>query len=226
MPATPPASSPISSTGETDTTINISWDPGSITSHIDGYKVYWDTDSGSSTTYGFDSVNNAGQVNVVGTTATISGLTAGTDYYITVTAVSDYANPSSGVNNTYESLLYPRTTGGSAPLPPELAVSTTGGACTPTEEVDPVSFIQMTGTGLTVNKSGANYEICWHDPADVCVDGYTVLGANSPDAAVNFSSIVPDTGLVTCHTFNPAKGYFLVIGKGGGGSGPWGHYGM
>ena len=43
----PPRS--ITSTGATDTTISISWDPGTVTHHIDGYKVYWDTDSGAST---------------------------------------------------------------------------------------------------------------------------------------------------------------------------------
>lgn len=210
----PPRS--ISTSGQTDTTIDISWDPGTITHHIDGYKVYWNTASGSGSPYAFDSVNNAGQVNIVGTTATISGLTAGTDYFITVTALFDYANPSSGVTNTYESLLYPRTTGGSAPLPPELVAMTTGGSCIPTQEI----------TGVTVNKDPGGVEICWTASTDPCVTGYEIYRAASPESAGNYSSSVPDTGPVTCHTYNPPDGYFLVIGNGTGGDGPWGHYGM
>jgi hypothetical protein len=210
----PPVS--ISSTGQTDTTVSISWNPGSVTHHIDGYKVYWDTDSGTSSAYAFDSVTNAGQVNIVGTTATISGLAAGTDYFVTVTALADYANPSAGVTNTFESLLYPTTTGGSAPLPPELTSTTTGGLCTPTQEV----------TGVTADKLGVNTEFCWTASADPCVDGYEIIRAGTPESTGNYSTEEPDTGLVTCHTFAPNEGFFLILGKGTGGSGPWGHYGM
>ena len=210
----PPVS--ITATGQTDTTVSISWDPGSVTHHIDGYKVYWDTDSGDLSAYAFDSVTHAGQVSIVGTTATISGLTAGTDYFITVTALADYANPTAGVTNTFESLLYPKTTGGSAPLPPELVAMTTGGLCTPTTEV----------TGVTGDKIGSVVEFCWAASADPCVDGYTILRAGTPESAGNYSTEVADTGLVTCHTFNSPAGFFLIQGKGTGGTGPWGHYGM
>ena len=118
---------------------------------------------------------------------------------------------------TYESLLFPTMTSGAVgPLPPELATSTTGGVCTPTTEV----------TGVSVTKSGTNIEMCWAASADPCVDGYTILGANSREPAGSFSSVVPDTGLVTCHTFNPSETYFIVVGKGTGGTGPWGHFGM
>ena len=204
----PPRS--ITSTDETDTTISISWDPGTITHHIDGYKVYWDTDSGATTNYAFDSVNNAGQVDVVGTTATISGLAAGIDYFITVTAISDFTSLSSGVMTTYESLLYPRATAGaSGPLPPELMATTTSGI----PEV----------TGVTVNKTtGPDVEVCWDAAAGV--EGYTILGASDPSAAGNFTPVVADTGLVTCHQFDPAAGYFIVVGTSAGASGPWGHF--
>ena len=207
----PPRS--ITSTGETATTIDISWDPGSVTHHIDDYKIYWDTDSGNASAYAFDSVTNSGQVSIAGTTATISGLTADMDYFITVTAVADYANPSAGVTNTFESLLYPRTTGGSAPLPPELVTTT---ACTPTLEV----------TGVTMDKIGGSVEMCWTQPGDSCVDGYSILGATTSEAAGNFSTVVPDTGLVSCHTFDPAEVFFIIVGKGTGGTGPWGHFSM
>lgn len=211
----PPRS--ISSTSATDTTISISWDPGTVTHHIDGYKIYWDTDSGATTAYAFDSVTNSLQINVSGTSATISGLTAGTDYYITVTTLSDYIDIASGVMTTYESLLLPATTSGAAgPLPPELVAGTIGGVCTPATEV----------TGVTVTKSGSNIEMCWAASADTCVDGYTILGATSREPAGNFSPVVPDTGLVTCHTFDPSETYFIVVGKGTGGTGPWGHFGM
>jgi len=206
----PPRS--ISSSGETDTTISISWDPGTVTHHIDGYKIYWDTDSGATTAYAFDSVTNSLQVDISGTSATISGLTACTDYYITVTALSDYTDIASGVMTTYESLLLPTTTSGAVgPLPPELVA--TAGSRT---EV----------AGVTVTKSGSNIEMCWVASADACVDGYTILGATSREPAGNFSPVVPDTGLVTCHTFDPSETYFIVVGKGTGGTGPWGHFGM
>ncbi len=210
----PPRS--ITQDGVTDTTISISWDPGTVTHHIDGYKVYWDTDSGNATPYAFNSVDNAGQVNIVGTTATISGLTPGTDYFITVTTLSDYANPSAGVTNTYESLLPPKSTGGSGPLPPELGGTTSGGLCTPTEEI----------TGVLADKPGGLTQFCWTASTDPCVDGYEIIRAGSPESELNYSTEEPDTGLVTCHTFSPNEGYFLILGKGTGGSGPWGHYGM
>lgn len=217
----PPRS--ITSTGETAATIGIAWDPGTVTHHIDGYKVYWDTDSGASTPYAFDSVANPGQVSIVGTTATISGLTAGTDYYISVTALSDFTDVSTGVMTTYESLLFPTATASAgAPLPPELVATTTGGACTPTAEV----------TGLTLDKPGpctlnnCDVEFCWTASTDPCVDGYSVL-ASPTGNPVDFAPLVPDTGLATCTTVDTTdKRFFLVVGKGTGGAGPWGHFGM
>jgi len=206
----PPRS--ITVTGATDNTVSISWDPGTVTHHIDGYKVYWDIDSGSVSPYAFNSVDNAGQVAVVGTTATISGLTAGTDYFVTVTALADYANPTAGVTNTYESLLPPRTTRGAGPLPPEVGATT---LCGPPGEV----------TFVTADEVGNDYQFCW-TALEACTDGYEVIRADSPESAGNYSTEVLNTGDVTCHTFNPPDGYFLILGKGPAGTGPWGHYGM
>ncbi len=199
-----------------DTTVQLSWNPGLDTSRIDGYRIYWDTDSGASTGYAFDSDSNPGQATIVGTTATITGLTAGTQYYFTVNAVSDFTDPSSSVTTTYESLLFPKQIPAvPTPLPVEVAAMTTGGGCAPSQEI----------AGLTVGKSGTSQEFCWTATADVCVDGYRILGASTPESDLNFSIVEPDTGLVTCTTIDPAENYFLVIGKGGG-TGPWGHFGL
>lgn len=199
----------------TETTIDISWNPGNITSHINGYKVYWDTDTGATSDYAFNSVDNSGQITIAGTTATISGLTAGTDYYITVTSMSDYQNPDRTSPTTYESIRFPTQVSGdpSFVYPVEVMATTGGGACTPTEEV----------TGLVVDKIGTDTEICWDLSSDPCVTGYEVLGANSPEAAVNFTPI-GNVGVQTCWTGTPTESYFLVRSTGTGGSGPLGHF--
>jgi hypothetical protein len=103
----PPVS--ITAGAVTDTTLSLSWNPGNDVHRINGYKIYWDTDPGSSTNYAFNSVANAGQVSIVGTTATISGLTPGTPYYVTVTSLSNFTDPSSTVVTPYESIRYPTT---------------------------------------------------------------------------------------------------------------------
>lgn len=211
----PPRS--ITATNITDTTVEISWDPGLDTHRIDGYRVYWDTDSGGDSNYAFNSVSNPGQVTINGTTAVISGLAAGTDYFVTVTSLSDYTDPSSGLLTTYESLLYPTVVPGApAPVPAEIVASTTGGTCTPTTEVDGV-----TGSRL----AGGDVEFCWSPTVDPCLDGYQIIGADQPESDLGFSVLVPDTGLVTCQTLGPTQSYFLVLASGTGGTGPWGHYG-
>ncbi len=79
--------------GTTATSVEISWDPGLITDEIDRYKVYWDTDSGASTPYAFNSDTHPAQVSFAGTSAVISGLTPGVPYFFTVTSVRDYCEP-------------------------------------------------------------------------------------------------------------------------------------
>ena len=40
--------------GVTDTTVDLSWDPGLITTHISGYRIYWDTKSGGACSTGLE----------------------------------------------------------------------------------------------------------------------------------------------------------------------------
>ena len=126
--------------------IDVSWNPGNDTHRIDGHKIYWDTDSGASTDYAFNSVDNAGQVTFNGTMATISGLTPGTDYFVTVTSLSTYSHVSNGPTE-YESLLYPTQVSGdpSFVYPVEVQAQTTGGACTPTVEISGVNVDKAAG---------------------------------------------------------------------------------
>jgi hypothetical protein len=210
----PPLSVTIAGGTLTDNTMEVSWDPGtSMALHrIDGYNIYWDTESGGGAN-GYD--HSMTQPAASGPSVTIGDLTRDTEYYVTVTTLSDYTDPASGVQTQYESLLYPMTVGaGSGPLPVEASATTT---CTiPIDEID----------WLTVDKVGhdGTVELCWATSGDICLAGYQILGASSPESDSNFSPAVEDTGLVTCHTFNPSESYFLVLSKGSGGTGEWGHY--
>ncbi len=211
----PPLS--ITATGSTDTSVSLAWDPGRDTRRISGYKVYWGTASGGGTPYPFSSASHPAQVAFAGTAATISELSPGTTYYFTVTSLSSFTDPSAGVATTYESLLYPTQVSGdpSSVYPVEVQAATTGGTCVPAAEV----------TGLTVEHDAPGIRICWAAASDPCLIGYRVLGAASPEAAANFSALA-DTGTETCWSGDPAAGYFLVVARGTGGAGPWGHYGQ
>ncbi len=211
----PPRS--ITVTGTTDTTLSLSWDPGLDTHRISGYKIYWDTDSGGATPYAFNSQANPGQVSLAGTSATITGLTPGTSYFVTVTSLSTFTDPSTLLATTYESLLYPTQVSGdpSFVYPVEVLGVTTGGTCIPTAEVQ----------NLQVSHDGTGIRICWDPVSDPCLAGYDVLGATAPQLAANYAPIA-DAGLATCWSGNPASGYFLVVARGTGGSGPWGQFGQ
>jgi Fibronectin type III domain len=209
----PPVS--ITAGATTDTTLSLSWNPGNDVHRINGYKIYWDTDPGSSTNYAFNSVTNAGQVSIVGTTVTISGLTPGTPYYVTVTSLSNFTDPSSSVVTPYESIRYPTTVSGdpSFSYPVEVTATTTGGTCIPAQPV----------TGLTVDKAGANAHVCWTATSDACALGYDILGSNNAANDAGWS-VVGQVGLTTCWDGDPARTYLLVRARGTGGNGPWGHY--
>jgi hypothetical protein len=209
----PPVS--ISTGAVTDTSIALSWNPGNDTHRINGYRIYWDTDPGASSNYAFNSVANAGQVSIVGTTATISGLTPGTPYYFTVTTLSSFTDPSSSVTTAYESIRYPTTVSGdpSFSYPVEVTATTTGGACIPQAEI----------TGLTADKSLPNVHLCWNATADACALGYDVLASDNASNDVSWT-VVGQVGLTTCWDGDPGHAYLLVRARGTGGNGPWGHY--
>jgi len=204
----------ITAGGSTDTTLDVSWDPGNDVHRLDGYRVYWDTDSGAASSY----ANSVDVPGAASTSTTLTGLDPGTTYYITVTSLSTFANPTRPTNpTTYESLIFPTQVSGdpSAVYPVEVQATTTGGSCVPT---DPVS-------GVTVAKAApGSIQVCWLPTADPCALGYRVLGAASPASDTNFTPIA-DVGLETCWTgATGANGYFLVVLRGPGGEGPWGHF--
>lgn len=203
----PPRS--IQATASTNTTVNLSWDPGLDTHRITGYRVYWDTDSGGASSYAFNSTTNPGQVSFAGTTATVSGLTPGTVYYFTVTALSTFTDPSSSVVTTYESLLYPSQVSGDPDrtYPIEVQAATTGAGCTPTAAV----------TNLLVHKVGDHVQLTWNPVADACAAGYRVLRSSTPTPPASFTRLA-DTGLGTSWTGDAAVGYFLVVARGNNGS--------
>jgi hypothetical protein len=197
----------------TDTSVALSWNPGNQTHRIDGtngYTVYWDTVSGSATAGAY-----ANSMTVSGTSATIGGLSPGTTYYFTVTSKSTYANPSNpGVATTYESLKYPTTVSGDPNFAYPVEVQATTACAAGYVPETPV-------TGLLMGKSGGAIDICW-DPvhvADPCIEGYRILGAPTPEAPNNFSTVA-DVGLTQCWSGNPADGYFLVVTRASGGVGP------
>jgi len=211
----PPLS--ITVTGQTSTSITLSWNPGALAGQIDRYRVYWDTDSGSASPYAFDSQKNPGQVSFNGTSATISGLAQGTDYYLTVTSISDFTNPSTSVTRTYESLLYPTQVYGDPDkvYPIEVLANTTGG-CVPTTQVGGLRIARLP-SGLL--------EFCWNAATDPCLVGYRLIGASSATSAAGWSTVA-DVGPVTCWQGNPSQTFYLVLARGGAGTGPWGHYGQ
>jgi hypothetical protein len=205
----PPLSVTVDTENVGDNSIPVSWDPGLVTDRIDGYKIYWDTVTGGGVDGYDDSMTQTGAGN---TSATLTGLDRDTHYFVTVTSLSDFTDPASGITTTYESLLYPMSIAADpSPLPIEAMATTT---CTPTEEVH----------GLTVGKpGGGDIRIEWDASTDLCLTGYQILGAHTPELEENFSPVVEDTGPVTYWEFDPSESYFLVLTKGSGGTGGWGH---
>jgi len=203
---------PISVTGgtTTDDSVQLSWDPGTETDEIDGYAVHWGPVSGVSVPY----PNRTAQPATAGTTATIGSLQPGTEYFFTVTSLSDYENPATLVTKTFESMLFPMTieANGGGLVPVEVSATTT---CT--SGIPPVEI-----QALTVDKLATpQYEICWEPSTNACITGYEILGASSPEDPGNFSVLATHTGPGSCYTLDdPVEEYFLVRATGTGGSGP------
>ncbi len=210
----PPVSITVGNVGSDS--IEISWNPGNDVRRIDGYKVYWDTDSGVDSPYAFNSVDHSGQVVIDGTSATISGLASGTEYHVTVTTLSDYTDVATSVVTSYESALFPVNVSPTGdPVPAEVSATTEAGGCTPTAEV----------TGVTVDRSGGGIQICWDEITDPCADRAEVLGSATATSDGGFAALLESVPGATCETLTPIETFFLIISKGSGGSGPWGHYG-
>jgi len=211
----PPLSLSVTASGAAS--VDLSWNPGNETSYIDDYKIYWGTSSGALTPYSFNSVDNVGQVSITDTTATIFGLDADTDYFFAVTSISDYQSPSSGLVVRHESMLYPTQVSGDPDhvYPIEVMAHTSCGAV-PTVEVQ----------NLVLATSGSQVELCWDAAEDSCLEGYDVLGSDTPDSAAGYSVIGTTDGATTCWLGSPSQRYFIVTVRGAGGSGPWGHYGQ
>lgn len=211
----PPVTISANATG--DTMMTVSWDPGAITGDIDRFKVYWDTTSAAGGDYAFNSDDQPGQVTFSGNSADLTGLDPGTTYFVTVTALSSFANPSNTGNVVeYESLRFPTQISGdpSFVYPVEVQATTTGG-CALNEEVESV----------VADKVGTDVQFCWSPVSESCAEGYRVLGADTPESDANFAPVA-DTGLETCWQGNPTETFFIVVSRAGGSTGPWGHYGL
>jgi hypothetical protein len=222
----PPVS--ITAGATTGSSVSVSWNPGNDTHRIVGYKVYWDTDPGASTPYAFNSVTNAGQVAIVGTTATISGLTAGTTYYVTVTSLSDWTDPSTSVLTHYESIKYPTTVSGdpSFSYPIEVAATTTGGAVKP---VPDGSF----GTAMRasrVDTPGSSIALTWDVATCTSADYHVLYGGLSSVSAASVTGAfcnLGTTGSATWTGVPAANLWFVVVGDNDGTiEGSWGTDGV
>jgi hypothetical protein len=92
----------------TSSTVRVSWDPGRVTSSIDGFVVHWGTQPGSVTAPPFSS----GMLPIAGgTSTTLRGLQPETTYWISVTSVSAYTDPRAMVTTDYESIALPDSIG-------------------------------------------------------------------------------------------------------------------
>ena len=81
-------------------------------------------------------------------------------------------------------------------------------------------------TGVVLGRSGNNVEVQWDATEDPCADGYRILGSTflAPEGFMTLADIPLGT---TSAVVDPAAvKFFIVVGKVGGNSGPWGHFGL
>ena len=180
--------------------IGIDFDPGSHSSYIDRYKIYWDTDSGSP--YAFNSDTHPGQVEWNGTSAEVSGLTCDGTYYVTVTSLHTYTDPDSGIATEYESLLLPHQLFGDPDhYYPTEVVARTHCLCEPEQEV----------SNLRLRKDGTEVLFTWDAVSgDPCFDHYVLYGAARPDAWGHFETVA-DTGGDNSFRGEVNDEYYLVV---------------
>lgn len=201
----------------TGDSVGLAWDPPLVADFIDGWKVYWDIDSGVDTAYDFDSERNPGQVAFDGASAVVSGLDPQTTYHFTVTALSTYTDPSTQVDTPYESLLFPeQVTGPSTAYPVEVSATTTDGSgCPPVDEM----------VGLRLRRIDQSVQFCWDPVVDPCADRVRLRSSDAADTDAGFG-VMDDGPTAGCRTVPAPAGFFLGTLLGASGDeGPWGHYG-
>jgi hypothetical protein len=197
----------------TSNSVTISWDPGLDTHRISGYKVYWGTVSGGILAYPFNSVANPGQVSFSGTSATISGLNPGTQYFFTVTSRSVYTDPSSLVTTTYESLVYPTQVFGdpSFVYPIEVTATTASSSPNPKEASPSQNMKASRGAGTSVSVT--------YTPACGATDHAIYWGTTPIAGSVAWTNSACARGVSGTTSFDPgspAAGkafYFVVVGQ-------------
>jgi hypothetical protein len=215
----------------TDTTVQLSWDPGAITSRIGSssgdYRVYWDSNSGSVDSYASNSSTHPGNASIVGTTATIGGLTPGVQYFFTVTLLSDFTDPGTCLYDScqsteYESLLFPsQVSGGPVPIPQEVTATTASG----TDAGAVPDGDNVPGVPLTLGKPGGGMlELSW---SASCVGSDTDYEVYEGAIGGNFTShtqVVCTTGGSTVTQIAPSIGdrYYLVVPHNGSVEGSYG----
>jgi len=233
----------------TDTTVDLSWDPGLITDHINGYRIYWDTESGGRCNVGGENCNaahpGAGNCPAGFVCCSLPGDTCDGYDFDSVTHPAQVSFPtatSASVSGLTPGTSYFFTvTARSSFIDPATLVATAYESVLyptriPAVPLDlPLEVAATTAAActpslevqnLTMGKSGSQLVTCWDPVADPCIEGYRVRAALAPQSAASFSIIESETGLASCTSYTADGNFFLVVGRKGAAEGPWGHFGQ